>query len=270
MNAEEDRSWQDVFGDMVYWKFEGIPSDVSVRSNAGFIECAVKLEKGARILDLGPGLGGISIELARRGYEVTGLEWSPPFIEAARRRAVEAGVDVRFIEGDMTRMTFDGEFDAVILWGNTFGMLSDEENVRTLQGIRRALKKGGSCLIDTQNYTALPEKLHQGWLFSNEDQNILMLTQGTKDVLRGRFGFTVLAIDLVTGKRHTMPMSWRLYLLPELRHVLEDVGLELLDVYGDDPAKVDWKEFRRGEPYPYAVEGFTDQAAKRILLCRRT
>jgi len=94
-----------------------------------------------------------------------------------------------------------------------------------------------------------------------------MLTEGTVDPLNARFGFTVHAIDLPTGRRHTMPFSWRLYLLPELKQIVQDVGLKLLDIYGDDPVKVDWKSHQRGDPWPYAPEGFTADAAKRILLC---
>jgi len=268
MYTDQDESWKQAFSDMVYWQFEGILPEHAVGSSVGFMEREMNLTKGAKVLDLGCGLGLHSMELARRGYGVTGLDWSRPFLEHARRAAAEASVDVHFIEGDMTCMTFEGEFDAVILWGNTFGMLAHEDNVRTLRGIRRALKNGGLSLIDTQNYTGLPEKLTQGWYFHDQEQNLLFLTEGTKDVPRARSGFTVLAIDLATGKRHQMPFSWRLYLLPELEHLLADVGLNLLGVYGDDPAKVNWRDFQRGTPYPYAVERFTDKAAKRILLCQ--
>ena len=264
-----DRSWEQVFADMVYWKFNGELPALSIASNVGFMEPTLKLGRGGKVLDLGCALGHHSIELAARGYDVTGLEWSKPFLDVARQRAKEAGVSVRFLHGDMTRMSFDSEFDAVILWGNTFGMFSDEDNAKTLQGIARALRKSGSALIDTQNYMALPERLEKRWNFHDEDQSLLLLTEGTRDVLRARFGFTVTAIDLSSGKRQRLPMSWRLYLLPELRQLVATAGLDLVGVYGDDPNVVDWKNWKRGEPCPYAVEGFTEKAGKRILLCQR-
>jgi len=231
------------------------------------MERALNLQKGAKVLDLGCGLGYHSIELARRGCDITALEWSEPFLEVARARAGEASVPVRFIHGDMTRMDFRAEFDAVILWGNTFGMFAHEDNVQTLHAIKRALKQDGLALIDTQNYKGLPERLKKGWDFYKENENLLFLTQGTKDFRKARFGFDVIAVNLATGKRHTMPFSWRLYLLPELEKLLSDAGLTLLGIYGDDPSAVDWKSWQRGEPDPYSVEGFTDRAAKRILLC---
>jgi 2-polyprenyl-3-methyl-5-hydroxy-6-metoxy-1,4-benzoquinol methylase len=151
------------------------------------------------------------IELARRGYEVTGLDWSEIYLDAAKRQAAETGVSVQFLQGDMTNLTFDEQFDAVILWGNTFGEFEHEDNVQTLYGIRRALKKGGRALIDTQNYQGLPDKLTQGWSFDNEDPNLLMLTQGTRDV-RSPGWIHVLAINLATGEQR-LPYSGG-YLLP--------------------------------------------------------
>ena len=123
-------------------------------------------------------------------------------------------------------------------------------------------------MIDTQNNSALPEKLHRDWSFHADEPNLLMLTEGTKDIPEARFGFNVLIIDLGKGTRLHMPFSWRVYLLPDLRQIVTDAGLKLLGVYGDDPKIVDWKRWKRGEPMPYSIEGFTENAAKRILLCQ--
>jgi SAM-dependent methyltransferase len=55
-------------------------------------------------LDLGCGTGGWSVQLAQRGWSVVGVDVVPKAIRAARRRAQESGVDVTFIEGDVTEL----------------------------------------------------------------------------------------------------------------------------------------------------------------------
>jgi SAM-dependent methyltransferase len=259
--------WQQTFSQMFYWKWEGEPSADSVASDVGFMERELKLPTGARVLDLGCGLGWCAIELARRGYDVTALDWSVVYLEEARRRAEQADIVVTFINGDMTKLEFAGEFDLVLLWGNTFGMLSDEDNRATLRGIARALQDDGRALIWSQNYTALPSTLGKEWHFNETDANWLILSEDTRDIAQGRFGFTVTAIHLPTGERHCLPFSWRLYLTPELRHIVADAGLELLGIYGDDPKIINWANWKRGDPYPYSTAAFTDNCAVRTLLC---
>ena len=264
---DEREARKQAYEDMVYWKWEGEQPDWSVHSDVGFMEQALRPARGAKVLDLGCGLGQDSVELARRGYEVTALDSSGTFLDVARDRAERSGVSVEFVRGDMVELPFEGVFDAVVLWGNTFAMLEHEENVEVLAGIARALKKGGRALIDTQNYSSLPEETKDGWHFHADDPGLLMLIKGTKDIMRARFGFTVTAIDLAGGKRHEMPFSWRLYYVPELKQMIAEAGLSLSGIYGDDPEIADWKNWERGQPCPYCPEAFTEKAAKRIVLC---
>ncbi len=57
-----------------------------------------------RALDLGCGTGIWSVELASRGWQVTGIDIVPKAVRSARERAREAGVEVRFVEGDITAL----------------------------------------------------------------------------------------------------------------------------------------------------------------------
>ena len=57
-----------------------------------------------RALDMGCGTGRWSLELAQRGWDVVGVDVVPKAIEAARRRAQEAGLDAAFFEGDVTAL----------------------------------------------------------------------------------------------------------------------------------------------------------------------
>jgi SAM-dependent methyltransferase len=69
-------------------------------------------------LDLGCGSGIWGVELAKRGWHVTGVDFVPKALRRARTRAQQAGVEMRLIEGDVTRLS---EFDV----GSDFPFLID-------------------------------------------------------------------------------------------------------------------------------------------------
>jgi len=80
------------------------------------VEWTQGLADGAEILEVAPGPGYFSVELARLGrFHVTGLDISRTFIEIATSNAQRAGVSVAFREGDASRMPFsEGRFDRVV------------------------------------------------------------------------------------------------------------------------------------------------------------
>ena len=86
-----------------------------------FLEKALAPHPGASLLDIPCGSGRHSVELARRGYRMTGLDLSADFLKAARARAAEAQAQVDLRHGDMRNpglaaATLDGAF----CFGNSF------------------------------------------------------------------------------------------------------------------------------------------------------
>ncbi len=70
---------------------------------------------GGRAIDLGCGVGTEAVLLARRGFDVTGVDFSPTAVRLARRRAAADGVDVEFIVDDLTRLRHvHGTFDLLV------------------------------------------------------------------------------------------------------------------------------------------------------------
>ncbi len=118
-----------------------------------FIEEELRLSPGARILDLGCGTGRHSIELARRGYRVTGLDLSAGMLEEARKSARAAGVQVEWVQGDATQFAFDEPFDAVLgLCEGGLGLLCGgddaiEQPLSILRNVAGALKPGGKTIF---------------------------------------------------------------------------------------------------------------------------
>lgn len=98
------------------------------------------------VLDIGGGPGRYSIELARRGYSVTLLDISSGNLRLARRRAAEARVSlvdaIHANAVDLGGLASDG-YDAVLLMGPLYHLLSHEERVQAIREAMRVLVPGG-------------------------------------------------------------------------------------------------------------------------------
>ena len=120
---------------------------------------AGQLPNGAAVLEVAPGPGYFSIELAKRGsYSITGLDISHTFVEIADKKATEAGVHVDFRQGNASSMPLaDDTFDFLLCRAafKNFG-----QPVRALQEMCRVLKPGGRGLIIDLRGDASPESMN--------------------------------------------------------------------------------------------------------------
>lgn len=116
------------------------------------LEETLTLHTCSRILDLGCGRGRHSINLARKGYNVTGIDLSDQAIETAKERAEELGLEnVSFKVGDM-RNPLPQTFDAIVNLFTTFGyFLDDDENAAVFDSVIQMLKPGGIFVLDYLN-----------------------------------------------------------------------------------------------------------------------
>lgn len=107
---------------------------------------AGKVSEGETILEVAPGPGYLSIELAKMGsYHITGLDISPTFVEIAQAKAKEAGVDVDFRQGNASHMLLAGDLFDFIVCSAAFKNFS--EPVQAMDEMFRVLKPGGTALI---------------------------------------------------------------------------------------------------------------------------
>ena len=109
-------------------------------------ESAARLAPGNEILEVAPGPGYFSIELAKLGaYRITGLDISATFVDIARKNAEEAGVDVDFRNGNASQMPFpDNKFDFVFC---SAAFKNFTHPVGALREMHRVLRPGGQALV---------------------------------------------------------------------------------------------------------------------------
>ena len=100
--------------------------------------------KGLKVLDIGTGPGFFAINLAKRGYEVTAVDYTPAMLEEAKRNAGAYRDSIRFMQMDAQKLTFSDEtFDVVISRNLTWNL---ENPQKAYKEWRRVLKKDGVML----------------------------------------------------------------------------------------------------------------------------
>lgn len=112
---------------------------------------AAGLAPGTCVLDAPCGFGRHSVEFARRGFRVTGVDFNETEIERAREAATRAGVTLTLLCQDMRDMDFSGAFDLAVNLFSSIGYFSDDEDRLLLDRFWRALRPGGVFVLDTRN-----------------------------------------------------------------------------------------------------------------------
>src|SRR5262245_45491553 len=118
-------------------------------AEADFLQQALALKPGDRVLDVPCGTGRLANELAGRGFAATGVDGCAELLEDARREASERGLKSEFERRDMRDLPWTGHFDAAFCFGNSFSYFDDEQNLRFLKAVRGALKPGGRFALET-------------------------------------------------------------------------------------------------------------------------
>ena len=143
------------------------------------------LPAGAKVLEVAPGPGYLSIEMARlERVQVTGLDISHTFVQIASENARQAGVDIDFQQGDAAVMPFDAEsFDLIVCQAAFKNFM---EPASALDEMYRVLHRGGTAVIQDMSSEASHadierevRKMQLGWLSS-------FTTKATLEMLRRR------------------------------------------------------------------------------------
>ena len=194
------------------------------------LEALLRLQPPVRILDLPCGQGRHAIELARRGYDVTGVDLSPYMLGVAKARAAAGGVRVRWRLGDMRQPIAGEAFELVINLFTSFGYFADDADDReVLKAAAAMLRPGGRLLLEVINGERTMAHFQEREWFTIGQSAVI--EQRTLD--RSTRRMVVERTVSTSGETEVDVHAVRLYTGPDLEGALRAAGFDRVELYGD-------------------------------------
>ncbi len=242
--TNKEEWWQNFFNEDYIKTYIDITSPKLTAQQVSFLINKLKLTAKKKILDLGCGYGRHTLELSKRGFKVTGFDYSKTLLAIATREAEKEGVTIKYIKGDMRQLHFKNAFDIIICMFTTFGFfLTHQEHEIALQKINQALKPGGKFLLDINNPGhSLESIIKNGRLNKKKGivthRKVCKLSNGLKVFITQEFNLETMRWKLTRkwreGKQYKA-YTWDIYLftLPEIKFLLEKSKFSIEQVWGN-------------------------------------
>lgn len=209
------------------------PFTQGTQGECDFIEKELQFDKSLRILDVGCGTGRHSIELAKRGYHMTGIDLSESQLARAREKAAEEQVSVEFLRHDARKLPFHAEFDAAIMLceGGFSLMETDEMNFEILMNVTRALKDRATFLFTTLNGLFPLCHSMEAFYAEKEQEGTSACRKSNFDLMTFR-DFNVVEFEDDSGNKKTLSCNERFYVPSEITWLLKTLGYARIEIFG--------------------------------------
>ena len=198
-----------------------------------FIENEIGFNKDLKILDVGCGTGRHSIELTKRGYNVTGIDLSESQLERAKQKVALDNLSIDFQKQDARNLNFDRDFDAAIMLceGGFPLMETDEMNFEILRSVSKSLKEKCKFIFTTLNGLFPLYHSVEQFLDSESGEGNATYRSNTFDLMTFR-DFNITEFDDDYGSKKKLECHERFYVPSEITWLLKSIGFTKIDIYG--------------------------------------
>ena len=184
-------------------------------------------------LDLGCGTGNLTVELASRGIEMTGVDISEDMLMVAREKS--EGMDILYLNQDMTEFELYGTVDFIVSSLDCINYITDKRDLqRVMKLANNYLEPGGLFIFDINTRYKLENVIGDN-TFILEDDDCFCSWQNEYDKRRKLSDF-YLTFFLKDGENYTRfdeHHTERAYGIEEIKSLIESSGMRLLKVYHD-------------------------------------
>lgn len=198
-----------------------------------FLEKELNYDKSLKILDVGCGTGRHSIELSKRGYNVTGVDLSEAQLKRAKQKATENNLRIDFQKHDARNLPFENEFNvALMLCEGGFSLMeTDEMNFEILKSVTKSLKEQCKFIFTTLNglfpiYHSV-EKFYE----SNTVEGDSVCRESKFNLMTFR-DYNITEFEDDSGNKKTLECNERYYVPSEITWLLKSLGFKTIDIFG--------------------------------------
>ena len=222
--------------------YDSINSDIDYSRWADFIEKIIdrdyKRGKAELVLDLGCGTGSMTLELARRGYDMTGVDYSCEMLDIARNRAIDAALEDKMLWlcQDMTEFELYGTVDITVSCLDSLNHLTGAKDLeRCLRLVHNYLVPDGLFIFDINGKYKF-ENVYADNSYVIEGEDSFCVWQNYYDPRSKLCDFYITLFKENrdgTYTRYDEVQTERMYTVRSVGSLLKKCGFELIGVYSD-------------------------------------
>ncbi|MBO5315523.1 MAG: class I SAM-dependent methyltransferase [Clostridia bacterium] len=219
--------------------YDAINADISYSDWADFIEKIFNKECKSRpelVLDLGCGTGKMTLELASRGYDMTGIDISPEMLDIAREQAEIGGYDILWLSQDMREFELYGTVDSAVSCLDCINHLTKPSDVKkTFELMHNYLIPDGIFVFDI-NGKAKFENIYADRSYVMEEDGGVCIWQNYYDKKTKLCDFYITLFEECSDgryERYDDEQRERMYTVSEMRKMLLASGFEFIGAYSD-------------------------------------
>lgn len=219
--------------------YDAINQEIDYKKWADFIEEIFKKECKERpelVLDLGCGTGKMTLELANRGYDMTGIDYAPDMLNIARNEAEKAGHDILWLCQDMREFELYGTVDAAVCCLDCINHLESTEDLeKCLSLVHNYLIPDGIFVFDVNGRYKF-ENIYADRTYAMEEEGAVCVWENYYDRESRLCDFYItLFKECEDGRyeRYDESQTERMYTLAEMKEALSKCGMEFLYALGD-------------------------------------
>ncbi|MBN3034960.1 MAG: class I SAM-dependent methyltransferase [Bacteroidales bacterium] len=227
------KQWYELLFENYARKYDSESFTAGTSGECDFIEKEIGWERSLRLLDVGCGTGRHAIELAKRGYSVTGIDLSESQIQRAVEKAAGQNLQITFLHHDARNLPFDNEFDvAIMLCEGGFPLMeTDEMNFGILKNVTKSLKEKAKFILTTLNGLFPLYHSVEQFCASATGEGNATYRSNTYDLMTFR-DHNITEVEDDEGNRKRLECNERYYVPSEITWLLKSLGYRRIDIFG--------------------------------------